>query len=82
MVMTGTLTPTVEAGGWLLKTDEGEYLLLDITEFRKTDWFREGARVQVAGKEDPGAVTIYMQGTPLRVIDMQPVGDVAGTAEQ
>lgn len=82
MVVTGILTPTVEAGGWLLETDEQEYLLLEITEFRKADWFREGARVQVAGEEDPGAVTIYMQGKPLRVIDMQPVGDVTGGATQ
>lgn len=82
LVLTGVLTPTVESGGWLLKTEDAEYLLLDITAYRKADWFQAGRRVQVAGREAPEVSSIYMQGTPLQVIDMQPVGDLPGVEKQ
>ena len=68
----GTLAQTVEEGGWLLKTSGKEYLLLSIFSYRKEPWFREGAGVEVKGREVPDVMTTYMQGTPFRVSVMKP----------
>ncbi len=69
----GRLQPTVEAGGWVLETEQGTYLLLSIGEYREESWFQEGARVKVKGKESPDTITIFMQGTPFQVEEMEPV---------
>lgn len=71
----GTLAPTVEAGGWVLNTETGAYLLLGIAEHREEPWFKEGARVKVTGKESPDTITIFMQGTPFQVESMEPLQD-------
>ncbi len=73
-LLRGSLARTVEAGGWILESDAGDYLLLSTSSYRKEIWFREGKRVEVRGKEAPDAVTIYMQGTPFRVTSMAPLG--------
>ncbi|HSR67269.1 MAG TPA: hypothetical protein VLU25_04955 [Acidobacteriota bacterium] len=71
----GTLAPTVEEGGWVLKTEEGDFLLLNLQDYPTQPWFREGALVKAAGQVDAGAVTIYMQGTPFRVESIEPAED-------
>ena len=68
----GTLAKTVEEGGWLLKTTGKEYLLLSISSYRNEPWLREGAGVEVRGREMTDVMTIYMQGTPFRVSAMKP----------
>ena len=68
----GTLAKTVEEGGWLLKTTGKEYLLLSISSYRNEPWLREGAGVEVKGREMTDVMTIYMQGTPFRVSAMKP----------
>ena len=68
----GTLAQTVEEGGWLLKTTGKEYLLLSISSYRNEPWLREGAGVEVKGREMTDVMTIYMQGTPFRVSAMKP----------
>lgn len=73
MELEGRLAPTVEAGGWVLETDQGTYLLLSIREYRQEPWFQEGARVKVTGKESPDTITIFMQGTPFEVESMEPI---------
>jgi len=75
MMVKGVLEPTVEAGGWILKSEEGTYLLLGIAEYRTKEWFREGARLRVWGKESPDTVTTYMQGMPFSVSRMEPRED-------
>ncbi len=72
MTLTGTLAKTVEAGGWILRTSSKTYLLLSAERYRQESWFREGVRVKVTGKESPGTITIFMQGTPFRVSSMEP----------
>lgn len=72
IVLTGTLEKTVEAGGWLLKTEEKSYLLLNIEEYRGEPWFQEGRKVRVRGREDPDVITFYQQGTPFKVASMAP----------
>lgn len=70
--LTGTLAPTVEEGGWVLKTDEGTtYLLLEIAEYQEQDWFKKGARVRVWGHEDRNTMTFFMQGKPFAVSRME-----------
>ena len=68
----GTLAKTVEEGGWLLRTTGKEYLLLSISSYRKEPWLREGAGVEVKGREVTDVMTTYMQGTPFRVSAMKP----------
>ena len=73
IVITGALEPTVESGGWLVKTEEKSYLLLNIEEYRTKPWFKSGRRVRARGEEDPEVMTIYQQGTPFKVYSMEPV---------
>ncbi len=69
----GTLTKTVEEGGWLVRTPGREYLLLSTSAYRREPWFREGTSVEVQGREVTDVMTIYMQGTPFRVSAMKPL---------
>ena len=71
VTLQGTLAETVEAGGWLLKTADKEYLLLSASRYRTESWFREGARIEVTGKEAKGVMTTHMQGTPFRVSSLR-----------
>ncbi len=73
IVITGTLQPTVEAGGWLVKTEEKSYLLLNIEDYRTKHWFQEGQKVRARGEEDLEVMTIYQQGTPFRLFSLEPV---------
>ncbi len=77
----GTLAKTVEEGGWLLRTPGREYLLLSTSAYRREPWFREGASVEVKGREVTDVMTIYMQGTPFRVSAMKPLSP-AGQQQQ
>ncbi|MEE8585524.1 MAG: hypothetical protein V3T83_11800 [Acidobacteriota bacterium] len=73
IVITGSLEPTVETGGWLLKTEQKSYLLLNIQKYRNEPWFQTGRKVRARGEEDPEVMTFHQQGTPFKVYAMEPV---------
>jgi hypothetical protein len=66
LTVVGRLTPTVEAGGWLVVSDYGGYLLLNAAEFRREPWFREGATVEATGRVREDVMSIHMQGVPFQ----------------
>ncbi len=72
MTLSGTLAETVEAGGWVLNTEKGMYLLLFDQKYRQEPWFKAGAKVKVKGEESPDTITVFMQGTPFKVEKMEP----------
>ena len=73
IVLEGQLERTVETGGWVLKTKTQTYLLLAVDNFRTKSWFEEDARVRAIGQEAPDVITIFMQGTPFRVRELEPI---------
>ena len=73
IVLEGQLERTVERGGWVLTTKTQTYLLLAVESFRTESWFEEDARVKAIGKEAPDVITIFMQGTPFRVRELEPI---------
>ena len=73
IVLEGRLERTVERGGWVLETETETYLLLAVENFRTKSWFKEDVRVKAIGKEAPDVITIFMQGTPFRVRELEPI---------
>ena len=82
LTVAGRLTPTVEAGGWLVVADGGKYLILNAGDFRREPWFREGAAVEAAGRVRDDVMTIHMEGTPFQARTMRPRGDGQGGGGQ
>ena len=82
MTIVGTLRPTVERGGWILDTTEGEFLLLQLTAFTDRPWFKDGNRLRARGRVDREILTTFMQGTPFLVKELgpadQPIGNDRG----
>ncbi|MDT7689039.1 MAG: uncharacterized protein QOE46_1798 [Acidobacteriota bacterium] len=74
LTVVGRLTPTVEAGGWLVVAEYGKYLILNAGEFRRETWFREGATVEATGQVKEGVVSAYMQGVPFQARTMRARG--------
>ncbi|MDT7779431.1 MAG: uncharacterized protein QOC99_1943 [Acidobacteriota bacterium] len=74
LTVVGRLTPTVEAGGWLVVADYGKYLILNSRQFQREPWFREGALVEAFGQVREGVVTTYMQGVPFQARTMRARG--------
>ncbi len=73
IVLEGRLERTVEKGGWVLETETQTYLLLAVESFRNEFWFKEDVKVKAIGKEAPDVITIFMQGTPFRVRELEPI---------
>jgi hypothetical protein len=71
LTVVGRLTPTVEAGGWLVVADYGKYLLTNANEFRRQPWFREGASVEATGRVREDVMSIHMQGVPFQARTMR-----------
>ncbi|MDT5158927.1 MAG: uncharacterized protein QOH51_3284 [Acidobacteriota bacterium] len=80
LTVVGRLTPTVEAGGWLVVADYGKYLILNSRQFQREPWFREGALVEAFGQVREGVVTTYMQGVPFQARTMRARG--GGSSKQ
>ena len=80
LTVQGRLTPTVEAGGWLVVADYGKYLILNAGEFRREPWFREGASVEATGQVREGVVSAYMQGIPFQARTMRARAGGGGAA--
>ncbi len=71
LTVVGRLTPTVEAGGWLVVADYGKYLLTNAGEFRRQSWFREGAAVEATGRVREDVMSIHMEGVPFQARTMR-----------
>ena len=71
LTVVGRLTPTVEAGGWLVVADYGKYLLTNAGEFRRQPWFREGAAVEATGRVRDDVMSIHMEGVPFQARTMR-----------
>src|SRR5215210_5859032 len=71
LTVVGRLTPTVEAGGWLVVADYGKYLLTNANEFRRQPWFREGAAVEATGRVREDVMSIHMEGVPFQARTMR-----------
>src|SRR5829696_3601456 len=71
LTVVGRLTPTVEAGGWLVVADYGKYLLTNANEFRRQPWFREGAAVEATGRVRDDVMSIHMEGVPFQARTMR-----------
>ena len=76
----GRLQRTVEAGGWVVVSDNQKYLILNAQRFQNEKWFAEGNEVEAVGETKSGVVTIYMEGTPFEVRTMRPLAE-SGSGE-
>src|SRR5689334_7498429 len=74
LTVVGRLTPTTEAGGWLVVADYGKYLLTNANQFRRQPWFREGASVEATGRVRDDVMSIHMEGVPFQARTMRPRG--------
>ena len=70
LTIVGRLTPTVEAGGWLVVAEYGKYLLTNANQFRRQPWFREGATVEATGQVRDDVMSIHMEGVPFQARTM------------
>lgn len=77
--VSGTLTPTVEAGGWLIVDQSQKYLILNAGKFSAEPWFRNGVRVTATGEIKRDAVTIYQEGIPFEAATMSPAPNSGST---
>jgi uncharacterized protein YggE len=69
----GQIGQTVEAGGWLINSSKGKYLLLNAERWRNESWFRAGAQVEATGEMRRDVVTTQMEGTPFEARTLRSV---------
>src|SRR5690242_9332542 len=74
----GKLQKTVEAGGWLIVSNDAKYLILNAKNFQSNAWFKESTNVEAVG-ETKDVMTTFMEGTPFEAKSMQPVEQNAAT---
>jgi len=74
LTVVGRLTPTVEAGGWLIVADYGKYLILNARAYQGEAWFREGSAVEATGEVRQDVMTAQMEGVPFQVRSMRARG--------
>jgi len=77
----GRLQPTVEAGGWIISSNNEQYLILNAQRFQSETWFAEAAEVEAVGETKAGVVTSYQQGTPFEARTMGPINASAVQTE-
>lgn len=82
LTVVGRLTPTVEAGGWLVVAEYGKYLLINASEFRRQPWFREGLEVSATGRVREDVMSIHMEGVPFQARTLRPRGGPRRDATQ
>lgn len=68
----GKLQKTVEAGGWLIVSNDAKYLILNAKNYQSNAWFKESTNVEAVG-ETKDVMTTFMEGTPFEAKSMQPV---------
>src|SRR6185436_12310363 len=69
----GRLQRTVEAGGWLIASNDEKFLILNAQRFQNESWFAESAQVEATGQTKSGVVTTYQEGTPFEARTMAPL---------
>lgn len=77
----GRLQRTVEAGGWLIASNNEKYLILNAQRFQNESWFAESAQVEATGETKSGVVTTYQEGTPFEARTMAPLSASANQTE-
>src|ERR1044072_317704 len=77
----GRLQPTVEAGGWVINSNDGKFLILNAHRFRSENWFAEAAKVEAVGETKADVVTTYQEGTPFEARTMSPLDASANQTE-
>jgi uncharacterized protein YggE len=70
----GRLARTTEAGGWLIVSDAGKYLILNPRTFQTQPWWREGATVEATGEAKQDVMTSFQEGVPFQVRTMRGKG--------
>lgn len=71
--ITGTLTPTVEAGGWTVTGPNNQkYVLLGTQASENQTWFKSGSEVMVKGSVRTDIPTIYQEGPVLVISSIEP----------
>ncbi len=78
----GKLQKTVEAGGWLVVTDNQKLLILNAEKFRNEAWFVEASEIEASGDTKTDVMSIYMEGTPFEARTMRPLTQSGSTATQ
>lgn len=68
----GKLMRTTEAGGWIISTDAGKYLVLNARTFQREAWFKEGAVVVATGEVKNDTMTTQMEGVPFQARTLRP----------
>ena len=68
----GKLQKTVEAGGWLVVSNEAKYLILNAKNYQSNAWFKESTNVEAVG-ETKDVMTTAMEGTPFEAKSMKPI---------
>ncbi len=77
--ITGNLTPTVEAGGWLIVDQNEKFLVLNSNKFSGEAWFKTGMRVTATGEIKRDVMTIYQEGTPFEAATLVPAQNSTST---
>ncbi len=80
MAVRGRLQRTVEAGGWVIVSDNQKYLILNALRFQSEKWFAAGKEVEAVGETKSGVMTIYMEGIPFEVRTLRPLAE-SGSGE-
>lgn len=74
----GKLQKTVEAGGWLIVSNDTKYLILNAKSFQQHAWFKESTNVEAVG-ETKEVMTTYMEGTPFEAKSIKPTDQNVAT---
>lgn len=82
LTVRGRLQRTVESGGWVIRSGNQKYLILNAQRFQTEKWFAEANEVEAVGETKSGVVTIYMEGTPFEVRTMRPLAESGPGANQ
>src|ERR1044071_9001739 len=75
----GKLQKTVEAGGWLVVSNEAKYLILNAKNYQSNAWFKESTNVEAVG-ETKDVMTTAMEGTPFEARSMKPIDQAAAAS--
>src|ERR1041385_9414649 len=76
----GKLQKTVEAGGWLIVSNDAKYLILNAKNYQTNAWFKESTKVEAVG-ETKDVMTTFMEGTPFEAKSMKPIDEAAATPD-
>jgi hypothetical protein len=83
VMITGTLAPTTEAGGWTVTgPNDLKYVLLGTGNVEHLPWFKSGSLVKVQGQVRSDLSSIYQEGPILEINTIEPAPAPTQNAEQ